>query len=164
MSLWLQAVTEALQYGDYERLRGQILPRAPIPIPDCMINELKFAERRCRNISTDPLFPIRFLWLWEANEQRRFNLSALGRSLYHPEKILELWERASADMKYRRESESYGFQFDFFEKAIKFDQGWVFIGERFVDDFLEVETALGVELLFPNPLTSEGTPAFQKFK
>lgn len=164
MSLWLQAATEALQYGDYERLRVQILPLAPIPIPGCMIQELEFAERHCRDISTDPLFPIRFLWLLEANEQRMFNLSVLGRSLYHPEKILELWERASADMKYRRESESDGFQFDFSEKAMKFEVGWVFIGERFVEDFLEIETALGVELLFPNPLTGEGTPAFQKFK
>lgn len=42
--------------------------------------------------------------------------------------------------------------------------GWIYIGDRFVEDFLEVETTLGVELLFPNPPASEGQPAFQGFK
>jgi hypothetical protein len=163
VSLWLQAAMEALQSGDYERLRVKIMPRAPIHIPGCLLRELEFAERRCRDVSTDPLFPIRFLWLMEANEQRMFGLGALGRSLYHPEKLLQLWERASADVQYRRESEAAGLRFDFAEKAVKLGEGWIYIGERFVEDFLEVETTLGVELLFPNPLASEGRPAFQKF-
>ena len=164
MSLWLQAATEALQKGNYEQFRVNLLPLAPISIPSCMHRELEFAERRCRDKAKDQLFPIRFLWLMEANEQRMFGLSPLGRSLYHPEKLLELWERASADVQYRRESEAAGFRFDFTEKAVKLDVGWIYIGERFVEDFLEVETTLGVELLFPNPPASEGRPAFQEFK
>ena len=32
----------------------------------------------------------------EAHEQRMFGLSPLGRSRYHPEKLMELWKRASA--------------------------------------------------------------------
>jgi len=72
MSLWLQAATEALQAGKYEMFRVDILPLAPIRIPGCLIWELEFAERRCRDKTKDPLFPIRFLWLMEANEQRLF--------------------------------------------------------------------------------------------
>lgn len=121
MSLWLQAATEALQDGEYERFR-------------------------------------------EANEQRRFGLSPLGRSRYHPEKLLDLWKRASADVEYRQECEAAGFRFDLAEKAVKFGVGWIYIEERFVEDFLEIETTLGVELLFPNPTASEGRPAFQEFK
>ena len=37
-------------------------------------------------------------------------------------------------------------------------------GERCAEDFLEVEATLGVELLFPNPPSSEGRPAFQEIK
>ena len=164
MSLWLQAATEALQKGNYERFRVNILPLAPISIPGCMHRELEFAERRCLNKEEDQLFPIRFLWLMEANEQRRFGLSPLGRSRYHPEKLLELWNRASADAQYQQECEADGIQFDFNEKAMKLDVGWIYIGDRFIEDFLEVETTLGVELLFPNPPSTEKLPAFQKFK
>ena len=164
MSLWLQAVTEALEYGDYEHFRVNLLPNAPISVPACLFREVQFAERRCRDNSQDRLFPIRFLWLMEAHEQRMFGLSPLERSCYHPEKLLELWKRASADMQYRQECEADGFRFDFTEKAVKSSVGWIYIGERFVEDFLEVETTLGVELLFPNPPASEGRTAFQGFK
>jgi hypothetical protein len=164
VSLWLQAATEALQSGDYERFRVNILPLAPISIPGCMYRELEFAERRCRDKTKDQLFPIRFLWLMEANEQRMFGLSPLGRSRYHPEKILSLWKRASAEAQYLQECEADGVQFDFNEKAMKLDVGWIFIGDRFIEDFLEVEITLGVELLFPNPSTTERLPAFQELK
>src|SRR3990172_9367300 len=113
MSLWLQAATDALRSGDYERFRVNILPHAPISIPVCMYRELEFAERRCHDIAKDQLFPIRFLWLMEAHEQRMFGLSPLGQSRYHPEKLLELWKRASTDAQYQKECEADGFQFDF---------------------------------------------------
>lgn len=164
MSLWLEAATKALQNGDYKRFRMGILPLAPISIPGCMHRELEFAEQRCCDKTEDQLFPIRFLWLMEANEQRMFGLSPLGRSLYHPEKLLELWERATVDAQYQQECEADGIQFDFNEKAIKLEVGWIYIGDRFIEDFLEVETTLGVELLFPNSTSTEKLPAFQEFK
>ena len=164
MSLWLQAAIGALSEGDYERLRMHLLPGAPIPVPGCLARELEFAERRCRDIATDRLFPIRFFWLLESNEQRNFGLPALGRSRYHPEKLLEVWERACGDAEYRMAREAEGFRFDLEEKAVELTAGWVYIGERFTEDFLEVEAALRVELLFPDPQTGETRPAFQAFK
>jgi hypothetical protein len=164
MSLWLQAATQALQYGNYERLRRDILPKAPIPIPDCLVRELEFAERQCRDSTQEPLFPIRFLWLMEANEQRLFGYPALGRSRYHPEQLLEHWERACADAEYRHVREAETFRFDFDEKAVLMSVGWIYIGDRFVEDFLEVEAALRTELLFPGPQEGEMRPAFQALK
>jgi hypothetical protein len=164
MSLWLQAVMEALEYGEYEDFRVNLLPNAPISVPACLFREVEFAERRCRDNSQDRLFPIRFLWLMEAHEQCMFGLSPLERSCYHPEKLLELWKRASTDGDYRQECECAGLLFDFAEKAVKVSAGWIYIGERFVEDFLEVETILGAELLFPDPLTGDGRPAFKEFK
>jgi hypothetical protein len=164
MSLWLQAATEALHSGEYERFRTRILPLAPIPIPGCLVRELEFAERRCRDNAKDRLFPIRFMWVMEANEQRLFGLTPLGRSHYHPEKLLELWERACSDAQYRQEREAEGFLFDFVEKAVELTVGWVYIGDRFVEDFLEVESVLGVELLFPDPQAGAPRPALQAFK
>jgi hypothetical protein len=164
MSLWLQAVTEALEYGEYEDFRVNLLPNAPISVPACLFREVEFAERRCRDNAKDRLFPIRFLWLMEAHEQRMFGLSPLERSCYHPEKLLELWNRVSTDVDYRQECEGAGLLFDFVEKAVKVSEGWIYIGERFVEDFLEVETILGTQLLFPDPLTGDGRPAFKGFK
>jgi len=164
MSLWLQAVTWALARGDYLDVRVNLLPIAPIPMPGCLFRELEFAEGKCRNINKDPFFPLRYLWLMEGHEQGLLNLSPLGRSYYHPENLLELWTRAMADDDYRQELESKGIQFDWTEKAVKLDVGWIYIGQQFVEDFLEIEKTLGVELLFPNPPASEGQPAFQQFK
>ena len=163
MSLWLQAVLESLESGRYESLRKKIMPHAPIPIPSCMLRELEFAERHCLDVTKDPLFPIRFLWLMEGKEQRVLGILP-GRSLYHPEKLLELWERASRDIQFRMENETAGMRFDFTEKAVKFDQGWIYIGDHFVDDFLEIEATLGCELLFCNSTESKGKPVFKKFK
>lgn len=162
MSLWLQTAIEALTDGAYERFRQNLLPTSPIPLPDCMMRELEFAERRCRNIKKDRLFPIRFLWLLEANEQRLWGLPPLGRSLYHPEKLLELWDRVSTDPGYRQELEAEGFRFDLKEKAFELTPGWVYIGNRFVADLLEIESAIGVELMFPGSSTEELRPAFQE--
>ena len=164
MSLWLQAATEALEAGEYERLRVDILPVAPIPVPGCLLRELEFAERRCPDVAKEPLFPIRFIWLMEANEQRTLGLSPSRRSFVHPEKLLELWEGASTDLERRRACQAAGFRFDLAEKAMDLGVGWIYIGEHFAEDFLEVEAASGVELLFPDLPASEGRPAFQEFK
>lgn len=164
MSLWLQAAIQALSAGNYEKFRTRLLPRAPFRVPDCLFREFEFAERRCRHKEKDQLFPIRFLWLMEAKEQRMFGLGPLARSRYHPEILLELWKQVSADPRYRQEMEAQGFRFDLEEKAMDMSVGWVYIGDRFVEDFLEVESVLGVELLFPDPSAAEGRPAFRQFK
>ena len=36
---------------------------------------------------------------------------------------------------------------DFAEQAIALTRGWVYIGDRFIEDFLEIEATVGVELL-----------------
>ena len=164
MSLWLQAVTEALEDRDYNHFRVNLLPNAPIKIPGCLIREAQFAERRFGENSQERLFPIRFLWLMEAHEQRMFGLNPSGRSGYHPEKLLELWKRASTEKKYQQECEEAGMQFDFAEKAVKVSAGWIYIGDRFVEDFLDIEIALKTELLLPDPVTGEGRPAFKELK
>jgi len=160
MSLWLQSSLQALESGDYERFRRGILPIAPLPIPDCLGREVEFAERRCRDLSQDRLFPIRFLWLLEANEQRRWGYPPLARSHYHPETLLDFWERAIADPDYRQAREAEGFRFDLEERAVEMTAGWIYIGERFIEDLFEVEDALGVALQFPSPPSGEPRPAF----
>lgn len=164
MSVWLQAALRALDTGDYERLRQKLLPIAPIPIPDCMVRELEFAERHCRDRNKDQLFPLRFLWLLEANEQRNFGYPPPAQSPYHPETLLQLWLRASTDPEYRQEREAEGFRFDLTERAVEMIDGWVYIGDRFIEDLLEVEAALQVELLFADPSSGEPRPAFPGFK
>ncbi len=164
MSLWLQAAIYALSAGDYERFRVDILPHAPIPIPGCMLKEIEYAERAHLDKTRGLLFPIRFLWLLEANEQRLFGEKPLGRSRYHPETLLNLWERILADRAYRQECEENGIQVDLDEKAIRLSGGWVYIGEHFVEDLLEVERTLKVELLFPEPQGGEERPAFPEFR
>ncbi len=162
MSLWLQAVLENFASGDYENLRANLMPMAPIPIPQCMMRELSFGERCCRDVEKDRLFPIRFIWLMEAHEQRMFELEPTRSSYLHPEELLDHWNRASSDPEYMKSLEVSGCQFDFFEKAIKVeDMGWIYIGEQFIEDFLQVEAALGFVIRFPDPLNKEGKPAFQ---
>jgi hypothetical protein len=41
------------------------------------------------------------------------------------------------------------------------DMGWIYIGEQFIEDFLQVEAALGFAIRFPDPLVKEGKPAFE---
>jgi hypothetical protein len=160
MSLWLQSTMQALHDGHYERVRRDLLPLAPIPIPECLIREAEFGERRCRDTSRDRLFPIRFLWLLEGNEQRLWSYPPLGRSRYHPEMLLDLWERSTADSEYRLTREAEGFRFDETEKAVDLTAGWIYIGERFIQDLFEVEAAIGVELQFPGGPSGERRPAF----
>lgn len=141
MSLWLQAATQALYNGSYERLRRDILPRAPIPIPAGLVREVEFAERRCADNPGGLFFPIRFLWLMEAHEQQLFGYPAQARSRYHPEQLLDHWERACADAEYRQAREAETFRFDFDEKAVLMAFGWIYIGDHLVEDFLEIEAA-----------------------
>jgi hypothetical protein len=159
----MQAALEALHYGNYARFRRDLLPRAPFPVPPCLLREVEFGERRCVDYKKDPLFPIRFLWTLEGNEQRVFGLPA-GRSRYHPERLLEVWERATTDSAYRQELEAGGMPFDLTERALRVQHGWIYMGDRFVDDFLEIEVVVRVELLFPTETDGERQPAFQEIK
>lgn len=165
MSLWLQDAVELLQGGEYAEFREKLLPTAPCAIPDCLIRELEFGERKCPSGADDPLFPIRFLWLFEGNEQRLFDLPALGRSRYHPEILLyKFWNQSHADAEFKKEMEEGGILFDESEKAIALSVGWVLIGDSFVDDLREVESVLGVELLFPDDELNIKRPAFREPK
>ena len=90
----------------------------------------------------------------------RLGPSTSPPSWYHPEKLLDILHRASADEAYRRELESGRFRFDFDEKAINTTAGRIYTGDRFVADLLEVEATLGVELQFPDPVSGEPRPSF----
>ena len=142
MSLWLQAVLEYLDEGDYKHVRENLLPISPIPIPKIILEELEFGERFCQDIEKNRLFPIRFIWLLEANEQRMFGQGTLSRSKYQPEKIMTVWERISNDEKYKKELEDQGFRFNLEEKAMELIEGWVYIGDHFIEDYKDIENLL----------------------
>ena len=55
-------------------------------------------------------------------------------------------------------------RFDLAEKAVALTAGWVYIGDRFIDDFLDVEATAGFELLFPDPPSGELRPVFLEIK
>lgn len=163
MSLWLHSALDHIALRDYTHVR-QLLPIAPIAIPACLEREIAFAERRCVDPGRPGLFPVRFLWTLEALEQRNFGYPP-GRSHYHPEKLIANWERACADADFRAELESAQFALDFAERAIELSRGWVYLGDRFVEDFLEIEAAAGVELLFASATPgAPPQPAFRERK
>jgi len=160
MGLWMQAATGALAQGDFQYIRQVLFPMAPFPIPACMYREFDFGERRCKDIEKDKLFPIRFLLLFEAFEQRNWGIPPGDRSRYHPEKLLEAWEKVMADPAYMKECEDHGMRFDLEEKAIEFIAGWIYIGDSFIDDFLALEDTAKTELLFYTGTEGEYAPAF----
>jgi hypothetical protein len=106
---------------------------------------------------------VRFLWTLEALEQSSLGYRP-GRSYYHPEKLLRNWERACTDAAFRADLEAAAFALDFEEQAIELSRGWVFIGDRFVEDFLEIEVTVGVELLFSAQPPGSPQPAFHELK
>ena len=163
MSLWLQSALDFMAARNYAHVRENLLPIAPIPLPGCLERELAFAERRCADPDEPALFPVRFLWTLEALEQRNFGHPP-GRSHYHPEKLLRNWERACADATFRAELEAARFVLDFEEQAIELTRGWVYIGDRFAEDFLEIEATTGVELLFSAEPPGSPQPAFRELK
>lgn len=164
MSLWMQSATDALANNDYQFIRENLIPHAPFTIPACMFREFEFGERRCHDIEKDKLFPIRFMYLFEAFEQRNWGIPPGDRSLYNPEKLLAVWEKILADPAYLKECEDHGMRFDLEEKALEFLCGWIYIGNTFIDDFLELENTAGVELLFCTETPDEFLPAFVEEK
>ena len=164
MSLWLDAVLRHLSLGMYQHIREKLLLICPIPVPACLAAELEFGERCCGASNENRLFPLRFLWMLEANEQRGFGYQAGGRSRYHPEKLLEFWEQAITDERFREEQIANGFRFDFKEKAIQLSAGWALIGDHLIDDLLEIEKTMGVEMIFDNYPGRPPGPAFVEIK
>jgi hypothetical protein len=165
MSLWLQSAIEHFHSRHYQEFRENLLPRAPSPMPECLIKELEFGESYCTDPEDDPLFPIRYLWLLEGLEQRNFNLPMMGRSRFHPEILLyDIWERVNAEPTFRQELESAGFKFNFHEKAIAMSTGWVLIGDHFTEDFFEIESILNIKLLFPEKDTGELKTVFNSLR
>ena len=163
MSLWLQSALEALEEGDYSNLRG-LVTHAPLQLPDCMLREIEYGENHFHEDSEDRLFPIRFMWLMECNEQRMFEYAPLGRSKCHPETLLDFWTKAQEDEVFRNEMEQQGFRFDLDEKAVEMTLGWIYIGESFVQDLIEIERAVGEEMLFPDPASGEHRAVFREQK
>lgn len=164
MSGWLDSALHALHHGEYHHFRQDILPVAPIPLPECLQKEIEFGERHCQNARQERLFPIRFLWMLEANEQRSWGQPPLARSHYHPEELLSFWRRALADPGFRRAREAEGFRFDLVEKAVELTAGWIYIGDRFIRDLFDVEAALGVTLQFPCPPYGQRRQAFPAYR
>jgi len=161
MSLWLQSDIEHLNSRLYNAFRENLLPGAPIPIPECLVRELEFGERCCTDPSGDPLFPIRFIWLLEGNEQRFDNLPMLGRSRFHPEILyFDIRQRAVNEPEFRDWMETEGFRINLTEKAIAMSTGWILIGDHFVEDLFQIESLHHVELLFPDHKYSPPAPGF----
>ncbi len=163
MSLWLQSALEALEEGDYRNLRG-LVTHAPLHLPGCMLREIEYGETQFDENSEDRLFPIRFMWLMESNEQRMFGHVPLARSRYHPEKLLDFWNRAENDAAFRNEMVQQGFRFDLDNKAVEMNAGWIYIGESFAHDLIEIERAIGEEMLFPDPASGEHRAVFREQK
>jgi hypothetical protein len=81
-------------------------------------------------------------------------------SVYHPEKLWEIWQSANSDPDVLKKLEADGFRFNFKEKAIEFSKGWIYFGDSFREDLFEVERLRGAYLQFPDPGTGELRPAF----
>jgi hypothetical protein len=104
------------------------------------------------------------MWLMECNEQRMFGHAPLGRSTYHPEKLLDFWTKALEDEVFRNEMEQQGFRFDLDDKAVEMTAGWIYIGESFIRDLIEIERAIGEEMLFPDQDSGEHRAVFSEQK
>ncbi|MBT0652908.1 hypothetical protein [Geomobilimonas luticola] len=100
----------------------------------------------------------------ECNEQRLFGIEPLGRSIYHPEKLLEVWEHVQSDQNYCNYLKENGFEFDFVDKAMELTRGWIYVGDTFIEDFMEIEQNIGVEMMFPDPETKEPKAVFKSYK
>ena len=170
MSLFLSNAIMALQSGRYEKFRKIIENVGPHifrgKMPKSLLDEARYGEMYCKKDSSEPLFPIRFLWLLEMHELRMFGLEPLGRSLYHPEKLYELWQKAVSDRAYREELQQNHIELDLKNKAILLSAGWVYIGDHFIEDFIEIERFMAGdrEILYPDPDTGEMRPVFHDYK
>jgi hypothetical protein len=163
MSLWLQSLIESIGNYNYPNVH-KLLEVSPRELPKCMLREIEYGETHCSDKNQLGLFPIRALWLLECNEQSLFGLSPLGRSYYHPEKIWEVWNRVLIEESFCNYLKDQGMRFDFEGKAMELSYGWVYIGESFIDDLIEIENNIGTEMMFPDLETREPRAVFRSEK
>ena len=88
----------------------------------------------------------------------------LERSHYNPEKLYEIWLRCLSDESYRQEAEAADVLFDLNNKAISLTRGWVFIGDAFIEDLMEIESYWGENLMVIDEETKMERSLFVEFK
>lgn len=168
MSLFYQQIAELYANAEYGSVREGLSDFEEVahPFPTCIYRELDYAESNVyRQIRDENIFPIRFLWLFELKEQVMTGMAMpLARSLYNPELLYERWLKCVQDEAFRQEAVEAGVLFDLDNKAISLTHGWVFIGDIFIDDLMEIEAFYGEELIIADMETGLERPMFTKYK
>ena len=169
MSLFLQHIQELYADSEYHEIRESLRgfeKNTQKLLPSCIFKELDYARSTSyRSIRDENIFPIRFLWFFELNEQRIMGvIMPLERSHYNPEKLYEIWLRCLSDESYRQEAEAADVLFDLNNKAISLTRGWVFIGDAFIEDLMEIESYWGENLMVIDEETKMERSLFVEFK
>jgi len=169
MSLFLQHIQDLYVNGEYSKIT-EALRRFEKDtqklLPSCIFRELDYANSNdYRNIRDENVFPIRFLWFFELKEQKMMGaVMPLERSHYNPESLYERWLRCLNDESFRQEAVMADVLFDLNNKAISLTWGWVFIGDTFIEDLMEIESYWGEDLLVIDNETQIERPLFVEFK
>ena len=163
MSNHLQHIEELYELGQFSDVRRELksLETPDHPLPSCLFRELAYAESNpSRVISDENVYPVRFMWFFQIHEQQIFDgIIPVGRG-YHPEKLCNLWHQCMEDSAYRAQyAEENGIHFDLTWQAVTMLKGWVWIGERLVEDLIEIEKYFDTLLLVPDKDDSQ-RPAF----
>jgi len=168
LSLLFQHIVELYSNAQYNTIREKLrnFEKANKPFPDCIYRELDYAESNTyRKIRDENLFPIRFLWLFELKEQAMTGIAMpLNRSHYNPETLYARWLKCLVDESFRLEAIKADVLFDMDNKAISLTWGWVLIGDKFIDDLIEIEAFYGEELMVPDEKTGIASPLFINYK
>lgn len=168
MSLLFQHIVELYSHAEYNTIREKLrnFEKANKPFPDCIYRELDYAEANTyRKFRDENVFPIRFLWLFELKEQVMTGRAMpLDRSHYNPEGLYSRWLKCLEDESFRQEAIKADVIFDMENKAISLTWGWVLIGDKFIDDLMEIEEFYGEELMVPDEETGIATPLFINYK
>lgn len=168
MSLFFQHIVDLYSNGEYSKVREELhnFEIQYKPFPNCIYRELDYAESNTyRQIRNEDVFPIRFLWLFELKDQVMMGVAMpLERSFYNPVRLYEMWLIIAADAAFRQELEQDDVLFDLENRAISMKRGWVYIGDTFIDDLLEIEAFYGEELMVPDMETGIARPMFVGYK
>lgn len=168
MSLFFQHIIELYSNAEYATIKKELqdFEKNAKSFPTCIYTELEYAEsNEYRQIRDENIFPIRFLWLFELKEQvMTGTVMPLERSLYNPEFLYERWLKCLEDESFRQEAIGAGVLFDLDNKAISLTQGWVFIGDTFIDDLMEIEAFYGEELMITDMETGIERSLFVNYK
>ena len=168
MSLFFENIVELYSNAEYATVRNKLhnFEKTNKPFPNCIYRELDYAESNTyRKIRDENVFPIRFLWLFELKEQVMMGVAMpLERSHYNPELLYARWLKCLEDESFRQEAIKANVLFDLDNKAISLTLGWVFIGDTFIDDLIEIEAFYGEELRVPDRETGIASPMFVDYK